>query len=423
MRRLVGRPPLWVFFVAVGFGVNFWTAWMALQVPSHQFARPSMESFDWASSRRAESKTYFLLPEELTWYRILRESPLVSRGNGSRRCNSTAIPTVTKSQAIQSGNVTLPRLGFQVDVLQHLQSQRVMSEGNASLLPLPQDMECPLLSSNSTMCHVNKYSVIVTSTGENLRLLFLNLMSFLAYPSTLDMTVILPVGKHELTKDADYGHRLMKWHSRQTSRVTLIFNPSLWSALEQEQLQPKSEAIIWINGDVLYKDWTKNSLKATLEMWKKLPSSTIMIDTGTISASRSFSSLLETCSWLKGITIDSPLHGIMVHRNALCYLQHPLTMSLRRFGEVLDWDATRVAVTLYLVRIIRPGPLQQLEGFPTISLRTPLKVHQRLHRATQQQLRAPRNDATLFTSLVEVINYFGCCSFRNTLHLATSVVC
>jgi hypothetical protein len=403
MRRLVRRPKSWVVLIAACFAWNMWTGWRALH--SKEFASVDISPSFW-TGRVSEQvmivPTTNFLSEQVAWQRMLQQVPSTDK---CHRMRFSTEPSQTKLQL-----PAFPLLGFRQHVQHHLKIHSQMGSPSSTM----NEPLCALPSSNNTMCHVLNYSVIVTSKGDDLRRLFLNVMSFLTYPSVNDIFIVLQVTLEQLAKNVDYGQRLLDWHSQQTTQITLISNASLWSATDQDQLRPQSEVILWINGDV-QKDWTGYSLKTHLQLWKQNPSSLVTLSNTSDTSLSSSSLAMEPCQWFSMIVPNRLLHGLMVHRNVLCYLQHDVFRSLRTFSETMGWDITRATTSMLLAQITSiDGKLLFLSStgawsqLPWSFVHSPpmasMGASKWLHSQHQQQEAAGK-----------LVEYFDCCSVPDSL--------
>jgi hypothetical protein len=403
MRRLVRRPKSWVVLIAACFAWNMWTGWRALH--SKEFATSVEISPPFWTGRVSEQdmtiRTTNFLSEQVAWQRMLQQVP------STNKCHQMRFSTEPSKATLQMP--TFPLLGFRQHVQHHLTIQGQMGSTSSTM----NEPLCALPSSNNTMCHVMNYSIIVTSKGDDLRRLFLNVMSFLTYPSVNDIFIVLQVTLEDLAKNFDYGQRLLDWHSQQTTKITLISNESLWSAIDQDQVQPQSEVILWINGDV-QKDWTGYSLKIHLQLWKQNPSSLVTLaDTSDTSLSSSLLTM-EPCQWFPMIVPNRLLHGLMVHRNVLCYLQHDVFRSLRIFSDSMGWDISRATTSMLLAqitsidgRLVFPsttGSSSQLPSFVHSPPRASTGASKWLHSQQRQQ-----------EAVGKLVEYFDCCSVPDSV--------
>jgi hypothetical protein len=300
MRRLVRRPTFWVFLIAVSLTLNIFVGWVAVHRIPHAVSLISPASS--VPFKKAPEKHE---TEQVLWRRLLQETSECAQ-------ESKSIATNTK-------NNTLPAFGFSAAVNRFIDSADITSQSTCYFPP-------------SLSCHVTKYSVIVVSNGTNLRQLFLNLMSFLSYPSLQDLTLILPMDRDALEQDRDYGKRLLEWDKQK--KIRLLPLQSLWWAMQH--LEPQSEAVLWMNGDGR-KDWNGTVLKSHMQMWRQQSSS--LMATNALQHGGGVACLVPQ------------LHGLVVHRDFLCYLDHPVIDPLRHYTEPLGWEATQHAMGMLFQRV------------------------------------------------------------------------
>jgi hypothetical protein len=353
MRRIARKPGFWVTLIIASFAVNLLAAWVTvnqhLHIHSSNHVLMAPHPFGGFTQNTNIDQP---VSESVLWHRMLQEQP---------GCEVPIIP------AIQNETQLLPAFGFRQHVQRFLESDPSIQ---TCLLP-------PL-----TSCFVTKYSVVVLSKGTNLRILFLNLMTFISYPSVQDITLILPQeSKAILAKDSKYGQRLLEWNKQRTVKL-IIHEQSLWAAMQM--VQPQSEAVIWMNGDV-HKDWNGTRLKNYLGLWR--------------DRSRSLISSSQVVQKLRGSSCSFPqLHGLVLHRNLLCYLDHPVVGPLRQYAEPLGWDITQNAIGV-LWNHIGDGH----------SVAAP-----RSDRLRSTATTGKRRVAEISTNTI--LNYFGCsCESKSTI--------
>jgi hypothetical protein len=353
MRRIARKPGFWVTLIIASFAVNLLAAWVTvnqhLHIHSSNHVLMAPHPFGGFTQNTNIDQP---VSESVLWHRMLQEQP---------GCEVPIIP------AIQNETQLLPAFGFRQHVQRFLESDPSIQ---TCLLP-------PL-----TSCFVTKYSVVVLSKGTNLRILFLNLMTFISYPSVQDITLILPQeSKAILAKDSKYGQRLLEWNKQRTVKL-IIHEQSLWAAMQM--VQPQSEAVIWMNGDV-HKDWNGTRLKNYLGLWS--------------DRSRSLISSSQVVQKLRGSSCSFPqLHGLVLHRNLLCYLDHPVVGPLRQYAEPLGWDITQNAIGV-LWNHIGDGH----------SVAAP-----RSDRLRSTATTGKRRVAEISTNTI--LNYFGCsCESKSTI--------
>ena len=313
------------------------------------------------------------LPEKILWHRMLQDTfDHCSQQKGK-------VVTVDNSPNATHQPDKLPPLGFSRHIQLFLQQSSL------------QEQKCLLPS--ATACRATKYSVLIWTNGIHLRRLFLNIMSFVSYPSALDI-IVIGVDRSQLQANEAYGNRLLEWHEKGVIRLVPLHN--LWFAMEV--VEPQSDTVLWIHGD-LPKNWNGTSLKSMLHDWKRnanylvVPSgrrSLLLVQPGRQERPHDHTPGDDSICPLTGVV--PPLHGVMHHRNYLCYFDHPIvSRALRKYVELLGWDVTVYAITILL---------QQLTvGYLETSWTIPPSTN---------------DDVGFITPSVQLMitNYFGCCSLR-----------
>jgi hypothetical protein len=349
MRKVRGKQKcvaFWVFLIAASFVLNLMLVWKTVHEHDiHNVHGDVLSPLSLAAASRNEKKMH----ESVLWHRMLQELHSVG-------CTDEKTITTTR-KATYGANNSLPILGFRDDLDRFLKSDLVATQ--ACLVP-------PV-----TSCNVKHYSIVAISNGDNLRRLFVNLMSFMTYPSVEDITVIVPNSKKELEQSVTYGRRILSWGEQ--GRIKLISSHSLWGAIQD--IVPTSQAVIWINADN-GKDWNSTSLRMNMGLWKRHSSSLI------VSSAMNVDDFDSSCP-----TILIPqLHNLIMHRNFLCYFDHPIARSLRQYTEPLGWEMTRSALGIML---------HQLGDMHISSTSTMVTVVQ----PTLQHAKR----------LKTIVKYFGCC--------------
>jgi hypothetical protein len=169
---------------------------------------------------------------------------------------------------------------------------------------------------HSSSCHIKTISVVVLSDGKNLRTLFLNLLPFISYSPVDDITLIANIDQKALSTDPKYGRRILDWHRTGTIKFIPV-QSSLWTAMQK--VEPDSEAVVWFNGDSP-KNWNVAGLKSSLALWKA--NSRSLVASHVVQADQ-------------GCQVPL-LHDLMMSRDYLCYLKHPLIDSFRHMAEKQD---------------------------------------------------------------------------------------
>jgi hypothetical protein len=287
-RRHLRRPAFWlILLIVISLVVNgiIFHTYLPEEVNFGFNPAPGMNSNTY--SRKSTNDN---IPDIVLWQRrSLQEESYGECPNGRGRIlesNSTALP------------------GFSQEIRQYLQNSEYLH--SSCFYPA------------GISCHTDKYSVVIFSQGKNLRQLMLNTLSFMSYPSVQDTTLVMDISAHLLKKNKLYGQRILDWYDKHS--INLILQSPLWLAVAN--LQPKSEAVLWINGDGA-KTWTATSLKHSFSVWKKKASSLIVTKVGSLGT--------EEC-------IVPELDGAFIHRNFFCYFNHPVIQPLKRYTTKFTWE-------------------------------------------------------------------------------------
>jgi hypothetical protein len=168
----------------------------------------------------------------------------------------------------------------------------------------------------SSSCHIKTLSVVVLSDGKNLRTLFLNLLPFISYSPVDDVTLIANIDQKTLARDPKYGRRILDWHRTGTIKFIPV-QSSFWTPMQK--VEPNSGAVVWFNGDSP-KNWNVAGLKTSLALWRE--NSRSLVASHVVQADQ-------------GCEVPL-LHDLMMSRDYLCYLKHPLIDSFRRMAEKQD---------------------------------------------------------------------------------------
>jgi hypothetical protein len=307
-----------------------------------------------------------LQTEEQVFTRILKESVVHLEECSSRAVITTTLPEKSLRK--------LGRFGF----MNALNNDLPMLSTTAS------NSKC--YNAPSTACHVTKYSMIVVTNGTNLRTLFLNLLSWLTYANVAQLVIVIPPAANAtLGEDAKYGQRILAWNADSSHKISVQVSTSLWTADYSRLLQEddsNSDAVTWINGDVVDKG-NHRGLDAGLELWKRHANGVVASRGWKVSTlsnnqrrlqqlSNTTTSSISTPAFCKDDRITATsvgddddisipnLNGMIVHRNYLCFLAHPVLKNLHRFTNN-NLDEERLAVAMLLQQV--SGQLPRL--FPT----------------------------------------------------------
>ena len=377
MKRLIRKPTFWVTLIVGSFVLNSILAIVTLRdhwfyahdlgrdhshrpvAASHSlflFPRPrgwrnnhNNNNHDNNNKKDYNHPTQILqTPDSVLWRRLLREEHTLTCGGGSRRM----LPT--NPESMDNNNTSLlPPFGFRQHIEQFLLESSPATNASDSTrtsslrkqFTRPEEVvgvtapTCYLPPTNCTGAgEEEQYSVVVYSQARNLRRLLLNIMSFQMYPSVGDVTLLLLSSSSSqdflLTDQKDkYGQRLWKWNQTGTIRILLYqtakdHNSSLWSALST--LHPNHQGVLFMDGDVK-KHWNGTSLKTTFGAWKQHSRSLLVVGDDTRAATTSPSRVPESTTESYFSCPLNQLHGTMIHRNWLCFLNHPLLRPIQQY--------------------------------------------------------------------------------------------
>lgn len=329
--------------------------------------------------------------ESQLWHRMLQDNPQCSSGSSRSTPalnNLRHGGTKTRSTKGERNDGDLAPFGFSTALRTYMKENP-----NLSLcIPPP----------TRPLCEVSQYTVVIYATGKNsLRLLFTHIMAFLAYPSVSDIHLILAINEDGLLKDTKYGTRIVNWIEQGVIKVIFADGrggdalSSLWDTAIDKLVEDKdvhSETILWINGD-LPKTWNGTTFKSRMHTWRENPDALSI--TGLFTTSTSVSG--ERNGGATTVCRYPLLHGTIMHRNYLCYLNHPVTSHVRRYANQCGWDASTEAIGIYLYSISH--------GYHVV--------------------RDPRDNSTLATDIgprlenhettEPILKYFGCQCFTKSI--------
>lgn len=260
--------------------------------------------------------------------------------------------------------------------------------------------ECSLPKPSSTACDVKEYSIVVTSIGKNLRTLFVNIINWLLHDMVAEVYIILPNSEYDalvkstkssptITSPTDkrnttsvlennnyFARKLLDWHNDPEHKTTITFDDSLWSALsDTDKFNPKSEAILFMDGDILWDGTYLNQIQNGFLKWKNHPHTILASEAILVqpnldndekeqhkkkqkklehqNANNDYNNVSPMClnnadnnkdgnkrtehgvkiwdhSLNNIIIIHVPqLSGLFIHRDYLCFLNHPIIQALR----------------------------------------------------------------------------------------------
>ena len=302
--------------------------------------------------------------EQMVFLRLVKESATVLDQCPDNTSASDALQGKSKtSDGANSGNrPRLGRFGFTKALNNHLHLPTVSADKQ------PKQQECT--AAPTTACHVSKFTMLVTFQGENLRTLFLNLLSWVTYPEVSQILVLLPPSFNaSMHEDAKYGDRLLTWHADATHLVKLEFTSSSWMFNSRVQ----EEAVVWMNGNIPNKA-NYRGLEAGLELWKRHANSVVASqgykikkDQSTALPTSNPADATLSLPFCKHETTESvvrskagiqiaDLHYFIVHRNYLCFLSHPVLQNLHRFTSSVKPSEERLAISMLLTHLSGQPP-------------------------------------------------------------------
>lgn len=297
----------------------------------------------------------------------------------------------------------------------------------------------------SSACEITKYSVVILSSHnekQDWRQLLLNIASFKAYPSVSDITLIMSLDiaamEQQLGQQGPYFERIVNWVKTKNlfffSTTSSSTSSSLWDIIQNNVSSTvKSDAILWIDmddvgttttisqhgGGTIKKDWTGSSLKQNFELLKANPQMIVAsgVNVGLVphkqqqknSATSTLrddgdnsSNTYYQCSYPN-------FHQLMIHKNFLCYVGHPIMNHVKQYHDdqiikrtrtdgTSSWKTTLTTISMIWNHVAN--------GHTTISLPT----NNNATTATRV------NDSTTTKSNVDsILDYLECeCSWPST---------
>jgi hypothetical protein len=309
-----------------------------------------------------EDMTHHFLPtltkskrisEQEVFQRMLRES-ITSLEDCQQRDtkNHHHYPQQEDWMATRSKRIT--RFGFMNALTNHLAIPTTVTSAKQCVYP------------PSTSCHISSYTIVATSTGEELRSLLLNCMSWLTYPGVAHLKVVLPKrSKDILEQDVKYGHRLLTWDMDSGHKVQLVWVDTLWDALVNLTLL--SDAIVFMDANV---EWHGNArgIEAGFELWKRHSNNIIAssgwhleiagrrrLDDATGSSNDTSHEIRPVCkeervtSALQADVELMALSGVYMHSSLLCFVSHTVLRPYRQFTTSLQEE--RVALSILVSQL------------------------------------------------------------------------
>ena len=191
-------------------------------------------------------------------------------------------------------------------------------------------------------------------------------MKFLAYPSVQRVNLVLrdnnEVGvsansgsakggtrrKTALEVSAErnkYAKRVLNWSRKGV--VNVVSTSSFWDAIER--LEVPSESMLWIDGDHRFDSQTNNNnnsniiaangtaLKHQFRTWREIPNALVIPKENSIvpMSPSQINGHNDEKNNARGRSVCTVplLHEMMMHRNYLCYLNHPVVGELRNYTD------------------------------------------------------------------------------------------
>ena len=226
-----------------------------------------------------------------------------------------------------------------------------------------------------------------------------------------------------------YAKRVLNWSRKGV--VNVVSTSSLWDAIQR--LEVPSESMLWIDGDYRFDFQNNNSnnniiaangtaLKHQFRTWREVPNALVIprenriVPVSPSKTNGHNDDKTNDCGTSVVCTVPL-LHEMMMHRNYLCYLNHPVVGSelrnytdsaLRRRVIVKDdnasaWDATTMAIGMLLFSIGDGYVLENAaDHFSAATYKQPLLPF---------YSAADGDNGTLIVATdyaKEIANYFGC---------------
>ena len=306
-----------------------------------------------------------------------------------------------------------------------------------------------------------------SSDSDYWRRILLLTMKLLAYPSVQRVNMILDIGSNFGFKESNqnkngtasissrknekvvspfqnaakrnkYAKRILQWNEKGICRVITTAS-SLWHGIEQ--LDVPSDSILWIDGDkgaIPHNDGkiiiNGTQLKKRFRLWREKPNALIIPDGDEndhdISTTTQLQQQIQRAEDAMFPSSDCPillspfpffnLHGLIMHKSYLCYLNHPiigadlrnytnsiLTLKQRHGVDVnvdvdvssLSWDITVLSVGIFLSHI-SDGYIVDNDDH---SLKVSANTNDRIDHP-----EIPGKKAVLMRNCIkQIVNYFG----------------
>ncbi len=453
------RPKVWFRFVITAFSLNLIIAIVTVERHTHfsvttTFTKSKSEFTDmmdlprilplssqWKDKSKAEFST-----ESRIWHRMLLQQ--------DQNKNSTTYQLLcgdAKEQPASSHAKSLPPFGFSETVRAYVREHENSKES-------PTTVYCHAPPSEP-LCQSLKYTVVIYSSGHTgsssanryWRNIVVWAVKFLAYPSVERINLVLreeeilinttlSLRRRQMSSLEDsasrnkYAKRVIHWSRKGFVNVVSAF--SLWDAIDR--LDVPSESVLWINGDSPVDSQShvvnETVLNHRFRAWREMPNA-FAIPQRTNPIPTSLSTIENQSSKLsndRSICSYPLLHGIMMHTNYLCYLDHPVvgteirsfTKSLKRASDTKNitentygakndsWDTVTMAIGMLLFSI---GDGYVISNAESSSAATNLS-----HGSRNTLPFAAGSNGILATYKEDISNYFGCPCSTAVLPLSPS---
>jgi hypothetical protein len=422
MKRLIGRPTFWIALVVLSFAMNLFIAVITL----HRHIRYSpgegpqtlldllVSSADGRLSGTDMSDAAFdtrQRPEGELWRRMLQQDVSFGCGTGRKVLFEEASSRTAHVMAISP---LLPPKGFpghvhafinQSDSNNHRERSLSLRGSTSNSLP-PKRKNSDCYFPPATSCSRKQYSVLMYSSGHNLRRTLLNLMACMAYPSINGITLILPFTDSlhdQLQGDALYGSRIWDWKTQGT--IQIVSEATMWESVAQ--VQAKESAVLWIDGD-RPKDWNGTIFRTNFRLWRQ--------------HSRALVAFLDVRSPNHVHDVESlslfptyGMHGNMMHRSWFCFLQHPVLDPLRRYLASVDsWEGVLSGISILFNHLGEGHVLAVLPG----------DVSKSISVASSNTSRSINQGRAASSLTSTILDYFGCsCAVHAIVPRLTNSTC
>jgi hypothetical protein len=374
------------------------------------------------------------------WHRLLSQE--------NAACSRITSSNTTMTSSSSSSSILRP-MGF-YDVIRDLvnsnynNNKNQIEGGTTSSKSSPSSycQQGPPKMIDAAACHINQYSVILFSAGDDFRRVVTTVMAFQSYPSVSRINLILRNNNKNnvdsgnsskvnlgLLNDNKYGKRILMWKSRGIVNV-IDESMSLWDAIDAVQIGldddgtgtgPDSDnnsesAVLWIDVDRT-KLWNGTTFKKRLYMWRSQPESlaiqSMIVGSGGGEVGDSLNRQQQH-NHNNQCIVD--LHGLMMHPSYLCYMhQHTgATKELRAYIDSIfasissssssnghiSWDFTVKTIGIFLFFIADTYFVVDNDNNGNQKLITPYSRHH----------QHDGDDTDDSHSSQSLLNYFGGCS-------------